>query len=228
MATATAGEVRVPGFLTTQQSVDVVADVNDPPIVKILLERDLVNAPYFTEFKWDGFMECGLSVIALCGVAEGTPADVTNDDFAETHPIDQPPKLIQSEVFWKTTTAASDQLWLWHSRGDYDTGAYNGSCNCWSQGVSPLLMVTNETVAAEEEYGLHNDLYLRMFTGSVEGTRNPTDPSGCYPGQGQDVFCGGAGWSLQQDFTVVTHVFYGYLPPADWRYSQDPVVPGPQ
>ena len=209
-----------PGHFGAQASAEVVAGVEEPPIVKLLLNRDAASAPYFVLHKWEGFLECGLSVVALCGVAD----EVTNDNFATVMVIDGVPLFIQSEVLWQTTTAASDQLWLWHSNGAKPDGAFNGTRDsyAWRQGPSPLIMTSNATEIEESEYGTNNDLYLRMFTGSIEGTRNPTDPEGCYPGgPGPDVYCGGVGYSIEQSFTVYTTAFFGYLPPEGWAFHAD-------
>ncbi|HUR61108.1 MAG TPA: carboxypeptidase-like regulatory domain-containing protein [Candidatus Thermoplasmatota archaeon] len=222
------------GYADMQQSTQVEAGVDNPPLVKVQMTAVSGLAPYVQVFKWDGFLECALSVIALCGAFNGpacpqacTP-NVTDDQFTSLVPVEKPPQLVQSEVVWQTTTAASDQLWLWHSRGDIKDGSYNGSCNCWAQGKSPLLMKTNESVAAAQHYGTHNQVYLRMFTGSIEGTRNPLNPEGCYPGSpGPNTYCGGLGFSVEQDFTVFTHVFYGYLPTPGWRFSEQSEPPAP-
>lgn len=208
------------GYFEAQSAAEVVAGVAEPPIVKMQLASDVASRPYFVLHKWEGFLECGLSVIALCGVADG----VTNDNFATVMVIEGVPMFIQSEVLWDTTTAASDQLWLWHSSGAKPDGAFNGTRNAyaWRQGPSPLVMTSNATEIEESEFGTNNDLYLRMFTGSIEGTRNPTDPEGCYPGgPGPDVFCGGIGYSIEQSFTVYTTAFFGYLPPEGWMFHVD-------
>lgn len=212
-----------PGYFTSQTSAEVVAGVAEPPIVKLQLGLDAANLPYFTLHKWDGFLECGLSVIALCG-AGNTAGPVTNDNFATVMTLDAVPLFLQSEVIWSTTTAASDELWLWHSNGAKPDGSFNGTRNAyaWRQGPSPLVMTSNATEIEESEYGTNNDLYLRMFTGSISGTRNPVDPEGCYPGEpGPDVYCGGVGYSIQQSFTVYTTAFFGYLPPEGWLFHVD-------
>ena len=209
-----------PGYSSAQSSAEVVAGVAEPPIVKIQLTIDAATLPYSVLHKWDGFLECGLSVIALCGAADG----FTNDNFASVMVIDGVPLFIQSEVIWTTTTAASDELWLWHSSGSKPDGAFNGTRNAyaWRQGPSPLVMTSNATEIEESEFGTNNDLYLRMFTGSISGTRNPADPEGCYPGDpGPDVYCGGVGYSIQQSFTVYTTAFFGYLPPEGWLFHVD-------
>jgi hypothetical protein len=190
---------------------------------------DVANSPYYSLQKFDGFLECGLSVIALCAVGQDLPVlgNLTNDRFAGPVYIEKPPHLVQSELVWEPTTAASDQLWLWHSRSNKD-GGYNGSCNCWVQGPSPLVMASNQSQSESQDYGVNNDVYLRIFTGSIEGTRNPANPQGCYPGSpGPNTYCGGVGYSLSQPFTVYTTVFYGYLPPEGWLFVTDGSFPPP-
>jgi hypothetical protein len=217
------------GYSASQASTEVVAGVAEPPIAKLQLVRDLASLPFSVLHKWEGFLECGLSVIALCGAAN-TAGPVTNDNFATVMVIDGVPLFIQSEVLWETTTAASDELWLWHSSGSKPDGGFNGTRGsyAWAQGPSPLLMTSNATEIEESEFGTNNDLYLRMFTGSISGTRNPADPEGCYPGgPGPDVYCGGVGYSIQQTFTVYTTAFFGFLPPEGWTFHETGPAPPP-
>lgn len=214
------------GFAAQQTSVEVEAGVEEPPVVKILLIADASTLPYVTLHQWEGYIQCGLSVVALCGAA----GEATNDKFATTVVIDGVPLLVQSEAVWDTTTAASDQLWLWHSNADKADGSFNGTRNAyaWRQGPSPLVMASNATDIEDSEYGTSNDLYLRMFTGSIDGTRNPLDSEGCYPGAaGPDIYCGGVGFSLQQAFTVYTTQFFGFLPPEGWLFADGEGLPEP-
>lgn len=215
-----------PGHAGTQSSVSVVANDPEPPVVKLQLLIDATTRPYAELSKWEGYLECGLSVIALCGAAEG----ISNDNFNAVVTISAPPQLVQSEAVWQTTTAASDELWLWHSSASKPEGGFNGTRNsyAWRQGPSPLLMTSNATESEDSEFGVNNDLYLRMFTGSISGTRNPTDPDGCYPGGPVgDVYCGGIGYSIAQSFTVYTTVYYGFLPPEGWTFVDTGQVPEP-
>jgi hypothetical protein len=216
------------GYFETQTSVEVVAGVPDPPVAKLQLAADIANMPYSVLSKFDGFLECGLSVIALCAAGQELPVvgNLTNDRFYGIVTVERPPMLIQSEMVWEPTTAASDELWIWHSLESKD-GGFNGSCDCWVQGPSPLVMVTNETGAVDNEYGTNNDVYVRIFTGSIDGTRNPADPSGCYGNPAVVTYCGGVGYSVEQPFTVYTTVFYGYLPPDGWQFTVDGNAPAP-
>jgi hypothetical protein len=220
------------GYASSQGSAEVIAGVAEPPISKLQLVRDVANLPFNVLHKWEGFLECGLSVIALCGVGTGLPmvGNVTQDRFSTVMTVEGVPLLIQSEAIWATTTAASNELWLWHSSNSKEGGGFNGTRNAyaWRQGPSPLIMTSNATEIEESEFGTNNDVFLRMFTGSISGTRNPTDPEGCYPGgAGPDVYCGGVGYSIQQTFTVYTTSFFGYLPPEGWTFHEMGTAPPP-
>lgn len=220
------------GFSAAQSSVEVVAGDSEPPIVRLQLATDASTLPYYVLTPWEGYLQCGLSVIALCGAGTDVPmvGNVTNDRFAATVVVEGVPLFIQSEAVWTPTTSASDELWLWHSNADKQDGSFNGTRNAyaWRQGPSPLVMTSNATEIEESEYGVNNDVYLRMFTGSIGGTRNPLDPEGCYPGTaGPDVYCGGVGYSLAQSFTVYTIQFFGYLPPEGWLFAESSQVPPP-
>ena len=37
----------------------------------------------------------------------------------------------------------------------------------------------------------------------------------------------GLGFTLQQSFTIITNVFYGFAPNPDWRYVEDGPHPPP-
>ncbi len=210
------------GFHAGQQSAEVKAGEPAPPIVKVVMEPDPTTRPFFQIEKWNGYMECGLSVIALCGATEVGGLKPTQDNFAHVVPIERTPNWLQSEMVWKTTTAASDQMWLWHSLAKPGSGAYNGSKNWWVQGVSPIVMISNASMIKAVGYGTNNWLYLRVFTGSIDGTRNPLNPEHCYPGPpAGDIYCGGVGYSVEQPFTVFTHSFFGFDPPPGYQFSKD-------
>lgn len=170
---------------------------------------DEANRPYVTLLKWEGFIECGLSVIALCGAAD----DVTNDEFITHHPLDRTPEWVQSEMVWESTQALGSGFSLWHNAGN--DGAFNASRGHWTYGQSPLLHISNETVIGAQDLGTrNNEQVVRVFTGGAEGT----NPLGC---QSIVLVICGVGAAVNQEFTVFTHIFYGYQPEADWRFTDD-------
>ncbi len=213
-------------FIEASVDASVVANVDRPDVVKVQLVANPATTPYVQTLVFTGFIECSTTLVALCAVpnlvSEETGSDnITNDRFIQYFPIDAPdPLLMQSELVWESTQAASDQLWFWHSHAS-EEGIFNGSFE-WEMGESPLLLQTNEEeIAAEfEEGGLDPrwQLVIRVFSGEVDGSTPPQ----CIVG-----FCGGPGFTLQQEFTSYTHLFYHFTPEDGWRFTDhgDPVVP---
>lgn len=215
------------GYFPFELVVTVEAGLEDPPLVRVQLERDLAASPYATAYQWDGYIQCGLSLVAACGALDIVGAG--EDRFITSHPTDPDPAWVQSEMVWESSQPVSDELWIWHSYSSKQ-GAFNGSFG-WVQGASPLLMVTHAgdlnqygSNRSWEALGVHNDITPRVFSGSITGTRAP---GGCYTAPGVVEYCGGVGFTLEQEFTVFTHLFYRYAPPGDWRFTQDPSVPLP-
>ena len=71
----------------------------------------------------------------------------------------------------------------------------------------------HDAVLRQYEIGPACGIYFSIFAGDATG-----DPTG------QDV---ALGVTVEQRFTAYTHAFYGYLPPADWRFSDGDTVPAP-
>lgn len=214
------------GYYPLETVTTVQAGVADPPLVRVQLERDLTASPYVTAYQWDGYIQCGLSLIAACGVLD--IVGLGEDRFITTHEVDRDPAWIQSEMVWESSQPVSDELWIWHSYSSKE-GDFNGSFG-WAQGPSPVLLAThaddlNQYGNSTEwrDLGTRNDLSPRVFSGSIEGTRGP---GGCYTVPSVVEYCGGVGFTVEQQFTVFTHVFYRYTPPEGWRFSEDSRVPG--
>jgi hypothetical protein len=213
-----------PGHMPAQQSFDVVADLAQPPVVKLLLVYDAETAPRILELSFRGFLECSTTYVAACALPNAATdllcglsvcvGNLTNDKFIAYHEIEGPdPSLVQTELVWKSTQALSDRLWLWHSYAR-DDGTFAGSFE-HTTGKSPLLLQTDleEIDARAENAAFLNEawqLVIRVFSGDIEGTTPPQ----CV------VFCNGPGVSIQQEFEAFTYVFYNTLPPADWRFTQ--------
>ncbi len=219
--------VNATGFIERLTQVTVVAGVDRPDVVKVQLEADPESTPYAQALVFTGFIECSTTLIALCAAPNIASEELgednfTNDRFIQYFEIDAPdPVLVQSELVWESTQAASDRLWFWHSHASHD-GLFNGSFE-FRQGSSPILLQTDaDEIAAEaQDDGLdpHWQLVLRVFSGDIDGTTPPM----CDPVLG---FCAGPGFAIQQEFTAYTHLFYHAPPPSDWRFTThgDPVA----
>lgn len=216
------------GYFDVQQSADVVAGVDDPPVVKMLLQIDVKGIPFAVAFQWEGFVECGTNVVALCAVPNAinqtacsqtgicTPP-LTNDDFDEWYLIEGTPEFIQSEMYWDSTQTASTTFSLLlraAEKADYDSGFYEFSVNS-TEGESPITVTADAGDIEDAELGNRTGLMTSVFSGSIDGTEDLPP-------------FGGPGFVLEQRFTVITHVFYAYRPPSDWRFVETGSVPPPE
>ncbi len=152
-----------PGFVKAQTGVEVVAGVSDPPITKLLLERDPALAPYIQSLVFVGFIECSFSVVLLRAAA---CSGVGNDQFLEEYTLDQPPAWLQSEMVWESTQSLGNEMQL--SITDFSTDLQT-RVNA-SAGPSPQYITVNETMAREFRFGVNNTVVLRVFNDAVDDT----------------------------------------------------------
>lgn len=211
------------GFADVQQSADVVAGVEEPPIVKVQLVSDGKPAPFHAEYKVEGIIECGTSAVALCGgvhdviviACVNTGGAVclpqpTNDAYSAFLAIDGgTPDYLQTEMVWESTQALGNEMSYalrYAERTTYDNGMYEDGFESF-EGPSPLRGNVSGEDMEEAELGNRTGLVFSIFSGNQE-----------YP----------VGVTLSQRYTFFIHAFYGYQPPADWRFSDEGTVPPPQ
>lgn len=233
------------GYTTQQKDVEVVAGVDDPPLARVQLAPDTsFLAPYFETFVLEGYIQCGLTTsavaIAVCsvpneclGLCAGT--NFTEDKFAQFIPLAANPLHIQHELIWDSTQSTGNMMNLAmrsSTEEQHRDGSYGADIGPNVIGTSPLVGILNRTyigelASDEDPIVLGADgvgLAPAVFTGGMEGT------APCVPEESPAFggFCAFAnGVTIQQRFTLYTHVFYGYEPPVDWRFSTDSTVPQP-
>ncbi|MFO1535409.1 MAG: carboxypeptidase-like regulatory domain-containing protein [Thermoplasmatota archaeon] len=218
------------GYGDARVAVEVRAGVDAPPVAKVGLEPNLAARPYVETYVFKGFIECGTNVVALCsapnvagqavgiltcdggvpGVPCTQPGNATNDNFAVKYFPAKAPDWIQSEMVWDSTQALGDKFRLAYS---YDPLGACGLAYCDEAvaGPSPLLLAAGaDKIPALMEQGTNETGFLlRVFS------------------EGSDMLAGAAGATAQQDFTVYTHMFFGYTPPPGYRFSADGDPPAP-
>jgi hypothetical protein len=121
------------GYLSIQASATVVAGVAEPQIVKVQLVVDKAAATLYTVLqKWDGFLQCGFTVVVLgfnaCGLID--------DRFINNFDMSALPTFVQGEMVWKSTQTLSPDLNL---------GFYEGGVTNWNSVEGPSPQVTNTT-----------------------------------------------------------------------------------
>jgi hypothetical protein len=236
------------GFKDVQQSVDVVAGKDDPPIVRVLLEVDQTYvSPYYEAYTLDGFIQCGMttSVVAYAACSQpngcnpGFGVCATNDTYTQDHfnqfiAVANVPTWIQHEVVWDATQSTGNMLNLAMRTGTIDQwndGGYGADIGGDIIGTSPLVGIINTTYIQQLadrddpiEIGVNGTgLAPAVFTGGMEGTQV------CFPDTpATNPICSFAtGAAVNQKFTMYTHIFYGYAPPEGWHFSESGTVPLP-
>jgi hypothetical protein len=204
------------GFKAVQSSTDVVAGVDEPPILRILLAADeSFVAPFAEQYVFDGFIECSTGAgaegvgYAYGSICSSSPELFPNDRFAVNYALSAAPTFVQSEMIWQSTQAANE--WLSHSF-HYDDSSHTDGINDRSvEGPNPLVNTMDAETALEYTTGegaeSDYDLRIRVFTVATDGT--------------------GPALTFQQRFTVYTTIFYGYEPPAGWTLNASGEVPEP-
>lgn len=220
--------VEKPGYIPAQLTAQVEAAGGESPLLKVQLESNPSERPYVEAFVFDGYIECGTSSIAVCAVpnfatllacqtAGVCGGNVTSDRFNANHLPSGVPDWTQSELVWTATVDASDQFYFSVSHYPKDDPTALETVYNSTVGGSPLLLTVPGNATRESGLGSTEAWRESVFAGAAEGTT----PPGCAPP------CVGPGFAVQQSFTIYTHFFYRYQPPADWRFTEADVPEPP-
>lgn len=207
-------------YASAQQTTEVVAGIDDPPAVKMLLALRTSDAPFFVEMKMDGFLQCSAFVGNWCFIANYYPCfametagqpcsgNLTNDNSYFL--IDQPlrelqrvPDRLQVEMVWESTQALGGEM---NMRLDFieDTSGFQYDNSTEETGASPLLVDMDEQELELNEIGTTRAIAIETFHGGATAA------------------------AIEQRFTDFVHVFYGYQPPEGWRFTDEGKVPPPE
>lgn len=200
--------------------------------LQVQLEVAAGSARYANLYKFDGLFECSawptngcanvniVTGIMLCSL--GLPCfNTTGDRSIQLIPIDGIPDYLQSEMTWEPTLETSANLLFGvggATREELQDGLAEGYN--FTEGPSPLTLGLNHTVLLDKDI---TGASGRMLLIQVSSAPTYQVPGGCAP---VSDTCG-AGASFEQPFTVYTHAFFGYLPPADWTFAGSGPAPPP-
>ena len=214
-------EVKRPGYISAQQSVEVVAGKDDPAPAKFLLTRIVGDPPFYVEREVEAFMQCAVGFLHgsanLCFIAnyypcfalhtagQQCPGNLTTDTsgvpLGYFLDYQRAPDWTQVEMVWKSTQPVSGELSL---RVDIETPDGSIVYANSTAGPSPIYATFNRTEADDNDLGTKNEVFLESFT--------ETDTVGV---------------TVQQELRYFVHAFYGYTPPDGWRFTNDGTVPQP-
>ena len=215
-------EVTRLGFFAVQQSVDVVADVAEPPILKVVLVADVGYLPYAVLQTYDGWIECTTSVLVTCGAPNTLEpifcagfdpfppicyGNLTNDRFTWNFYNEPNMTWLQTEMSWESSQALSPELTL--EMETLGEGCEDDDYYFNESGPTPIVWHANATVLEDTDmiFGPECPVYYSVFSGGVAGTP--------------------AGVTLQQSFKSFSTAFYQYEPPEGWAFVLDGAVPPP-
>ena len=198
------------GFIANTGRATVVAGVDEPEVVKLVMQRDLQAAKFALQTVWDGHMVCAATGGNYCALPRlYTGIDPFNDNsirlfYDEFVDVGRQPTFVQGEVVWESTQAVTPTLhtrWTATNPTLWSTGQWNYTFGT-AAGESPIVFAIDQTMVDESRLAIDMGVSLEMFA---------TTP----------------GIVLDQPFTVYITAFYGYTPPDGWRFVDDSAVPPP-
>lgn len=215
-------EATRPGFSPVTQTIAVEAGVDDPPVAKFLLVRETGERPFYVELAIEGFMQCAVGAVGgsanVCFIANYYPCfvqqtagqactgNLTSDksfaNLAFLQDYQRAPDLVQVELVWESTQTVSPDLLL--RVNIQNSTSFSIDYANRSGGPSPRLVTLNRTIADEYGLGTTHAATLETFTSSAT-----------------------VGATVNQRIQYFVHVFYGYLPPVEWRFTSGEPVPQP-
>ena len=214
-----------PGFNDVRVGADVKANDNSPAITKVAMEANPSTRPFVESYIFKGFMDCSTTAgapgvghlsAALCAFPNGASCgldpvpcspNVTADNTQVHYQPQRVPTWVQSEMVWQSTQALGSDLGLMYSWSCDSNGGF--LCDHGVDGPSPLLLTANGKDIQKIGIGNSTDIYIRVFNTAASSSMSTV------------------GATVEQDFIVYTHVFYGFAPPEGYRFSRDgdPAIP---
>jgi hypothetical protein len=187
------------GYRPAQAAAEVAAGPAGAPL-KLVLEADATSSRFFEAYVSDGFVDESFNLAGARGNSGNTDQRILIGA--------RPPDFVQTELVWDSTQQLGSDLDLTAIADDHNTTIPDFA---QAEGPSPLLMKINSSVIQQYKFGPKVDLLFTVFSGQAD------EP---VPGRG-------AGVVVQQRFRLISHAFYGFLPPDSWRFSVDgdPVPP---
>lgn len=215
------------GFVATQTTVDVRAGIDQPPVVKVLLEHDAAELPYVQAFQFSGYIECSATSpayrVAVCSIPNIVQPGLTDDNFLALYDIQQDPQWVQAEMVWESTQALGDHMLLVVEVSPArETTVREGN------GTSPLVVTGYREDIERAGMDKSGVMEQRVFNFQKPETTPPVPVCGVPdPINGGSYCARGVGVTVSQEFEIFSHVAYRFQPADGWQFTVDgaPQVP---
>lgn len=200
-----------PGWTSVQHSADVVAGVEEPPIVKVLLERIPGTEPRAVTMQQEGFLACSIGTPVSYESCDATGADRPEVWFD----IEGTPDWIQTEITWESTQPSGD--WLYVIQGlcscDGDIPDVGGArFNETAEALSPHIARADPDFLEDSDVGSDEAKQL-LVSVSASGPEPDTT--------------NGSGIAVSQPFIVYATFFYNLDPVPEWSFVANGPYPVP-
>lgn len=210
-------QVSKPGWNSLQQSVDVVADVQDPDIVRVTIDKLPGSEPRAFTLQADGYMACSVGTprtYSSCAINQEENPEIYFD-------IEGVPTWIQTEVIWDSTQPSGDWLYIIQGFCSCDGGVPDlpppdGDGSRFDEtpeATSPYIANANTTFLQEWDVGNDPDVGQLVISVSSSGP--------------EPERTNGSGVALNQGFSVYATFFYNFVPDPEWTFGADGPHPVP-
>ena len=226
------------GYADTTTTVTVLAG-DSTPLVKLVLLADASTRAYAESYVHEGFVQCSMywdpggyrfaacgagnvGSLIVCSTTEGQfcLGNVTEDRYITVLDFQTTPQFLQTETFWDSTQAFGSEFYnLIGSATPEELQQPTSQVFNDTHGPSPLLATMDAEDFANEDCSIGKGGFFLSQTFAAASDTLPA----CTPGQP----CVALGAVANQQFRMILHAFYGYTPPPDWRFSDNPEVPQP-
>ena len=194
-------------YAPAQTTADVVAGEEEPPLVRVLLQRLFSQEAFSEAIKFEGFIQCGYVLVVLSSLCLNDYTTIviaggvapwlreTLDRRGYVAAIGGGWQTIVYEMVWEPSTGTSSNMFMltsFYNRTASDSYGSEG-------GTSPVLM--REEAGDQGDDGIPLEGMPDMYTyGAI------------------DAAAAGVGFGFNQRFTIFQHTFYHGSPPEDWSF----------
>ncbi len=213
-------EVAHDGYNGTQASATVVAGVDRPPVVRVLLTPNPTTQPYIEALSFTGYLACGIAVVytSVGCTTNGFLASMTESEAIFWLQYTNVPQWAQGELVWESTQPAGGQF-IWQAVQHNYPGTPQPHIGYMETTYSPALAYLDEATTEEyHDWILDEGIDWRFFAGPHSlCPQHVGDPA---------VNRFGCGATLEQEAEVYIHHFHNHSPFEGWRLTEHgPPVP---
>lgn len=215
-------DVSKPLYSRAQTSVDVVAGVAEPDLVKVHITKLIDGTPYVETHQFEGFYECAFALVFItdqCDMAVRTVHDAG---------VDPVPRQIQNNINTAYFTWSDSILSIVQE-------------GFWNEDSTPRMWMMVDSTPIDNGCDCSDHTYVSAESGPPTYGRSdiPDEPSppANWPTTGEDVAIRGfipftesatdVAYAIDVKFDIFTSFFHNHIPAEGWNLSEKDRYPVP-